>query len=160
MGVISSGRGVVNNFVKLKEAKEEYLEATTSKKKETAQKKIQSSREQIRTNALTGVVAAATFSYGLYTSLSRFGQRGKDIQDINNIQDKLITQSLNIGLAFAINPAMGAYQLLSTGISELVSVIKQNAQYDYDRKVEQDQKQVLKERVGVAAWNSSRRGAI
>ena len=157
MGVISSGKGIVNSFGIISKGEEKLATAKTENDIEKAKAKIASGKTQVYNSTATTIAAAASFAYNTYTAFSRFGQRGQDIQDRNALQDKIVNTGINLGLAFAINPALGAYQLLTTGISEVITTIKSNAQYDYNKMIDAEQKSITQERVGRANWNSSRR---
>ena len=157
MGVISSGKGIVNSFGIISKGEEKLATAKTEKEIEKAKAKIASGKTQVYNSTATTIAAAASFAYNTYTALSRFGQRGQDIQDQNALQDKIVNTGINIGLALAINPTLFAYQLLTTGISEVITTIKSNAEYNYNKTIDAEQKSITQERVGRANWNSSRR---
>lgn len=137
----------------------------TQKEAQAYQRKLENKAEQIETkrvNLATSSIAygisTAAFVYNYEAKTTRFGIRGRDIQDQLKLQDKLVNKAFGVlGATVVGGVGAGALALVSTVVSEVISVNIQNQAYNYRREIDAEQKQIAQERIGRATYNSSRR---
>lgn len=109
-------------------------------------------------------ISALSFGYNYYIAVSRFGQRGKDIQDQNRIQDRMVNKSLGVlGATLVAGPAgplVGAVAVASFAFDEVIRTIIQDKAYEYRKRIDEEQKAIARERIGRSVVNSSRRSYV
>lgn len=107
--------------------------------------------------ALSGI-SIGTFVYNYAAKTTRFGLRGQDIQDQLKLQDKWVNKGAGIVAAgIAGGPVAAGVATAYALIGEIISVSIQNKAYEYRRQIDEEQKNILRERIGREVYNSSRR---
>lgn len=139
-------KGQLNNFVtKLNKQEDKALRAGVAQTK----------------SAIGLSISALSFGYNYYIAVSRFGQRGKDIQDQNRIQDRMVNKSLGVlGATLVAGPVVGAVAVASFAFDEVIRTIIQDKAYDYRKRIDEEQKAIARERIGRSVVNSSRRSYV
>ena len=121
--------------------------------------KIQLQKHSLATSATAYSVSTLTFAYNYNAKTARFGFRGQDIQDQLKVQDKLFNAGASIlGATITGGIAGGTLAIMSTLISEAISVSIQNQAYEYRKQIDAEQKELAQERIGRAVYNNSRVG--
>lgn len=131
-------------------------------------KKLQKQEDKVlkagvaQTKSAIGLsISALSFGYNYYISVSRFGQRGKDIQDQNRIQDRMVNKSLGVlGATLVGGPVVGAVAVASFAFDEVIRTIIQDKAYEYRKRIDEEQKAIARERIGRSVVNSSRRSYV